>query len=533
MRLTTLFLAFLLFHTPSVWAKEANVLLFTIDSCRANRFGVYGYEKGTTPNIDAWARTGTVFGQAYSVSAWTAPGLVSILSGLYPPTHGINNRDQMGSPDLVTLPKIFREKGYRVPNLNFFTFAPYYLNLGLGEIAKDYFGSTEESTLLNWLEKNLGTDAQSPFFLWFHTTIVHQPYRPAPEALPDTRENLEKSPGIKAVLSGAIVPYGSTKFVEEDRAILDLLYDEEIRRVDRFFGDVLKLLKKSGELQNTLIILTADHGEELLDHGFVGHASTSLRAKLYEELIRIPLIISWPKTVPAGKVVNLPVSQIVIFPTVTQLLGVQLESPVAGIDLFSPIPKRPLFFESVIAGNQTPKNREKEWVRAVRKGRFKYISTGEIYDLQSDPGEKKNAADKHPELTRELDQELDGWLAETGELRASLFSRVPQAVRHTRTDSCPRIFTPGNGSTLDYDVHTGALLFDWSGDMTTAYLIQYDIGEGDHHVEGSYKIEGNHQIMGPLPRELWHDLKAWNPFRIRISPQDTEPCWSDWVTFYF
>jgi len=439
----------------------------------------------------------------------------------------------MGSPELVTLSKIFREKGYRVPNLNFFTFAPYYLNLGLGEIEKEYFGSTEESPLLNWLAKDLGTDSQPPFFLWFHTTIVHQPYRPAPETLPDTRENLEKSPGIKAVLSGAIVPFGSTQFVDADRAILDLLYDEEIRRVDRFFGDVIELLKRSGELENTLIILTADHGEELLDHDFVGHASTSLRAKLYEELIKIPLIISWPKTVPAGKVVNELVSQIDIFPTVTRLLDAQPKSPVAGVDLFSPIPERPLFFESVIAGNQTPKNREKEWVRAVRKGRYKYISTGEFYNLESDPGEKKDTADKHPELTKALGQELDNWLVETNGLKASTFNSLPQAVRQTGKGSCPRIFTPGNESTLDYDVHTGALLFDWSGDMSTPYLIEYDIGEGDHHVEGRYEIEGNHQILGPLPRELWHDLKAWNPFKIRISPQGTDPCWSDWVTFYF
>ena len=106
-------------------------------------------------------------------------------------------------------------------------------------------------------------------------------------------------------------------------------------------------------------------------------------------------------------------------------------------------------------------------------------------------------------------------------------------MQQSRKDTCPRIFTPGDGSTLDYDVHTGALLFDWSGDMSTPYLIEYDIGEGDHHVEGKYQIEGNHQILGPLPKELWHDLKAWNPFKFRISPQGSEPCWSDWVTFYF
>ena len=69
--------------------------------------------------------------------------------------------------------------------------------------------------------------------------------------------------------------------------------------------------------------------------------------------------------------------------------------------------------------------------------------------------------------------------------------------------------------------------------METTYLVEYDIGVGDHHVAGTYEVQGNHQIMGPLPKELWTDLKAWNPFRIRISPKTEPPCWSRWVEFRF
>ena len=226
-----------------------------------------------------------------------------------------------------------------------------------------------------------------PFFVWFHSTIVHQPYRPSVNVLPDTRENLEKSPGIKAVLNGAIVPFGSTRFSPEDKPILDLLYDEEMKRVDQLFEQALEILRDSNKLDETLVILTADHGEELLDHGFVGHASTSLNAKLFEELVHIPLIISWPVKVPAGQAIHTPVSQVDIFPTMTRLMNLDTDSEIDGTDLFSAPFDRPVFFESVAAGNQTPKDRTNEWVRALRSGRYKYLSSGQLFDLLLDPKE--------------------------------------------------------------------------------------------------------------------------------------------------
>ena len=518
---------------PPLLASRPNVVLFTIDSCRADRFGTYGYARDTTPRIDHWARTGTVFMNAYSVSAWTAPGLASLLTGLYPPVHGVNNRDRMGSEEMHTLPRLFRSLGYRVPNLNFFTFAPYYLNLGLGEIERRYFGEMEEEALLNWMEQNLVVGDERPFFLWFHTTLVHQPYRPPPDQLPAPLSELEKRPGIRAAMRGAIVPLGSTEFEPDDRPYLDALYDAEVRRADRLFGEMLDRLRDLELLDSTLVMVTADHGEELLDHGFIGHASTSLQAKLYEEIVRIPLMVSWPGRVPSGAVIGAPVSQIDVFPTLVRLFDLESPPGLQGIDLFRATPDRLLFFESVIAGNQTPKDRENEWIQAVRRGRWKYISTGELYDLLLDPEEKNSLADSKSALATELRGLIEGWLDEGRSLARRLFPEESGPLRVAVPTRCPRIHTPGDGTRLDYDVHTGALLFDWSGDMETVYLIEYDIGLGDHHVAGIYEVEGNHQILGPFPRELWGDLKAWNPFRIRVSPKQDPPCWSDWVEFQF
>ena len=513
-----------------------NVLLFSIDSCRADRFGVYGYEQDTTPVIDRWAESALVCTNAYSTSAWTAPGLVSILSGLYPPVHGVNNRDRMGSPELLTLPKLFKQREYVVPNLNFFTFAPYYLNLGVGKIQRKYFGDRAEDPFLNWLSAHLEQKQSKPFFLWTHITTVHQPYRTTPERLDQILEGSEPSPGIQAVMRGAIVPYGSVGFTNDDSIALNALYDDEIRRVDRFFGKILQNLERAGVLQNTLIILTADHGEELLDHGFVGHASTSLRARLYEEIIRIPLIISWPGRLEGTRLEG-PVSQIDILPTVAELLGWELPHYIQGKSLL-PSEKshlsasRPVFFESVIAGNQTSKENEQQWVRGIRQGRYKYVSTGELYDLELDPGEKTNLIGEDPETARRMADAVDKWLKDSQELGRNVYPPY-QAVKTRKSSKCPQIHTPGKGALLDYDLHTGALLFGWTGDMETEYLIEYDIGIGDHHVAGTYEVEGNHQILGPFTRELWGNLRAWNPFRFRVSPKADEMCWSKWREFQF
>ncbi len=514
----------------SVWAQ--NVLLFTVDSCRADRFGVYGCPRPNTPHIDAWAKTGTVFEQTYSVSAWTAPGLVSILTGLYPPAHGVNNRDRTGPPNLKTLLRILQEKGYRVPNLNFFTFAPYYRNLGLGKVERQYFDGKEGDELIHWLQANAGSSGKGPFFVWYHTTLAHQPYHPEPKDLPAPLAKLEKSPGIKAVLNGAIVPIGSAQFQPEDRPVLNQLYDAELKRVDNLFQSALEALKRKGALEDTLVVLTADHGEELLDHGFVGHASTSLQAKLYQELVRIPLIVSWPGKVPSGKRIETRASQIDILPTVLSQLGIQSDPELPGLDLFGDLPKRrALFFESVISGNQTIKEHENIWVRAIIDGDYKFISNDELYNLKNDPGEKVNLVEREPEIAAKLRGALDKWVQET--TTAAPAPNFSDPSWDPIRQECPVIQTPQNDATLSYDLHTGAVLLDWDGDMDTRYLVQYEIGEGDHYISGTFEMEGNHQLLGPLSPELWKNLKAWNPFRIRVSPRSANPCWSQWLTFRF
>ncbi|MBI4454878.1 MAG: sulfatase [Acidobacteria bacterium] len=596
-----------------------NILLFTIDSCNASRMSLYGNGVETTPTLDRWAQQATVFQQAHSVSAWTAPGLVSILSGTLPGVHGVDSRDRHAEGTLPTLLKIFQQQGYEVPNLNFFTFAPYYQNLGLPSIDRSYFTENDGDELLNYLDRN----AERPFFIWYHTTKVHQPYNPPEDVLKRILEmedevashrssvigqkeiagrqktNWDEALGtaaIQAVRNGAIVPRGSVKFQPGDQRALWAVYDGELYNMDAFFGRVLEKLRQKGVEGRTLVVLTADHGEELLEHGFVGHASTSLSAKLFEEVTHIPLIFRLPGQVKGRRISGL-VQQIDIAPTILDLLefpvpgtmqGASLkgllanESEVGGgekvkgrgnamtavqnaedlKDSYAAVPpgrsrsgkrmggrtkgtavplRSQLFLESVIAGNQTTKERESMWVKGIRTGALKYIqevSGGRItneylFNLNQDPREQKNLAPlRKRDVAHFRKQVLQTTVQNQGLRDQYSPPQFASKAADERVKECPTLEMPEPGQTLEYHLHTGAMLFQWKGDANVEYIIEYDIGLGDHQVAGQYEAKGNYQVLGPFPPELWISLKAWNPFKIRVAYAGTE-CWSEWRTFYF
>jgi arylsulfatase A-like enzyme len=644
---------------------------------------LYGNPVETTPNLDGWAQEATVFDHAYSVSAWTAPGLVSILAGVLPGVHGVDSRDRHTQESLPTLLKLFQHQGYQVPNLNFFTFAPYYQDLGLPAIDRSYFTQTDGDELLNYLERN----ADRPFFIWYHTTKVHQPYNPPDDVLKKIMQMVEsrrskvesrrskvesrkskvesrnskvasrrsqvsgqksarnsyrssvighqenphaidweeafKAPGIQAVRHGAIVPKGSVKFQRGDLPALLALYDGEIYNMDLFFGRVLDKLREKGLEERTLVIVTADHGEEMLEHGFVGHASTSLNAKLYEELTHIPLVFHLPGQKTGARVSGL-VQQIDIAPTLLDLMGLPVpeimqgrslkgavsseqvagrKSQAAGQEVGTATGQQPagkqeaggrrqeaagsrqtagesrqeagsgrqkaeggrqkaeggrqgaerrsvfhpeILLESSIAGNQTTKEREDLWLRGLRTKRFKYIQelkgatiTKEyLFDLNRDPREEKNLLALRKLEAARFRRRVTEMVKQNQALRqkylpAEALSNIEGRKSKVAVQvPCPVVEMPEPEQTLDYRLHTGAMLFQWRGDPNSEYVIEYDIGLGDHHVAGQYEAKGNYQILGPFPPELWVSLKAWNPFKIRVAYKGTQ-CWSAWRTFYF
>ncbi|MBI5796685.1 MAG: sulfatase-like hydrolase/transferase, partial [Planctomycetes bacterium] len=157
-------------------AKEdlPKILLFTVDACRPDHFGCYGYSRNTTPNIDKIASEGVLFTHAFSQSAWTTPGMISIFTSLYPPTHGVDAKDRTLKDDVLTLPRVLEENGYVAPVLPKFVDIQNYWHLGFDVVDKERFSGEEGEDLLKLLEAY----KDQRFFIWYHYHGLHLPYNP-------------------------------------------------------------------------------------------------------------------------------------------------------------------------------------------------------------------------------------------------------------------------------------------------------------------------------------------------------------------
>ena len=428
---------------PSVSASMAemtgnnrpNILLFTIDACRPDHFCCYGYNRNTTPNINKLAKEGVLFTHAFSQSAWTTPGMISIFTSLYPPTHGVDAKDRTLREDVLTLPKVLKGNGYVVPVLPKFVDIQNYWHLGFDAVDKERFQGGEGEDLLKLLEAY----KDQRFFIWYHYHGLHLPYNPQNPYDKIFQDDISGSlpaetESIALVKTKSVIKNGSVSFNSAEKKAVVALYDGQIRQLDDYMGQLTERMKQWGILDNTMFIITSDHGEELFEHGFIGHASTSLNAKLYDEIIRIPLIIWWPKKIK-HKVVGELVQQIDIMPTILDMLGMP---PFEGLQGYSLLPSiegkpannsRPVFCETILGGFQSTKEMEEIRLRCVRTKEWKLIYTNtpasdvsrgglnegkyELYNLSSDPKEERNVFENHPDVVKELKKKLLQWIETT------------------------------------------------------------------------------------------------------------------------
>ena len=418
-------------------AKEdlPNILLFTVDACRPDHFGCYGYSRNTTPNIDKIASEGVLFTQAFSQSAWTTPGMISIFTSLYPPIHGVDAKDRTLKDDVLTLPRVLKENGYVAPVLPKFVDIQNYWHLGFDVVDKERFSGEEGEDLLKLLEAY----KDQRFFIWYHYHGLHLPYNPQNPYDKIFQEDIfsgvsAETEAVTLVKAKSVIKNGSVSFNSTERKVVVALYDGQVRQLDDYMKQLMERMKQWSILDNTLIIITSDHGEELFEHGFIGHASTSLNAKLYDEIIHIPLIIWWPKKIK-HKVVGDLVQQIDIMPTILDMLGIP---PFEGLQGYSLVPSiqgkpannlRPVFCETILGGFQSTKEMEEIRLRCVRTKEWKliYINTPasdvsrgglnegkyELYNLRSDPKEERNIFENHPDVVKELKKKLFQWIETT------------------------------------------------------------------------------------------------------------------------
>ena len=395
-----------------------SVVLITIDTLRADRLGCYGYERQTSPHIDALARQSTLFERAYTSLPRTTQSIGSILTGRHPRSHGARGLFSNLPAVNRTLAEILKEAGYETAAVVSNTF----LRPGQGfEQGFDRYDnperrwdadSAEEVTAAAtaWLD---GRHGDGSFFLWVHYLDPHWRYEPAPPldrafdpdfAGPFTvYSDLDAGRLTKGqVIFGDVVPQRQAEH-------LKALYDGEIARTDAAVGALLERLQRVPE--PLLLVLTADHGESLGEHGYhFAHGEY-----LYESGLRIPLLMRFPGRLPQGVRVKELAMNIDIAPTILALLGVAgmqgvegrplLIPASAGADLFQPAPGRPLVLAESDFQLIHPENPRYHipgpagrWTSAS-DGRYKLIviprqggDEVEMYDLQEDPGETQDLA---------------------------------------------------------------------------------------------------------------------------------------------
>lgn len=547
--------------SPPDQAPDLNVLLLTIDSLRPDHLGCYGYPRETSPNLDRLARDGVRFAQVINQTAWTTPSLVSVLTALYPETHGVDGRDKSTPLGLRTPMRALQRWGYAVPALCYLIALPECSNLG--------FTSVQEKDLFRWLEQN----RHRRFFVWSHLEGPHLPYNPAPPFdrmfVPDGRVSLEEERADLAVIQReTVIPRQKWTFRESSSAAVAALYDGEVRQTDEEVGRLLAKLEALGLGDKTLIVVTADHGEELFDHGFVGHASTSLAGTLYDEVIRVPLIMRLPGVLPAGTVVEAQIEGIDVMPTIFAVLGLP---PLLGVQGESLLPlvqgkrnswRAYAFSETLSCGRQCREGDVGTKLRAVRTQQWKLIafpdSEGEryeLYNLQSDPDERKNVFSREPRVAAQLRQNLAQWQALAALRRQELLMETARSAtpgqdrpfdlaqdkpvgldqypEHGGSLARPVVLPPQADETLSYEQEVGRVRLAWVGDPATTYEVQYDVGVAEHHLEGVLTVMGTRKEFGPLTRTVWDLLPLYNPFRFRVRETRCGQgrCWSDWLRF--
>ncbi|NIL99663.1 MAG: sulfatase-like hydrolase/transferase [Acidobacteria bacterium] len=350
-------------------AAGMNVLVITIDTLRADRLGCYGHAGAETPVIDALAQTGLLFEQATTVSPITLPSHASIFTGINIPDHGVrhNGTFRLG-PENTTLAERFAASGYDTAAFisAFVLDRRFGLNQGFADY-DDRFervldpgpGSYAErpadavtARAMGWLQARANAQRDNPFFAWVHYFDPHGPYEPP-------------SPFAERFSS---VPY-----------------DGEIAFVDHELGRLIEALRQLGALEDTLILLTSDHGEGLGEHDEATHGDL-----IYDSTMRVPWILSNPRLFPKGKLVRDRLAATIdIAPTIAAMTGIEMNARVDGVDLTAtPIKGRTVYLETLaplLDYGWAP-------LHGLRRIDSKFIQAPqpEFYDLITDPAELNN-----------------------------------------------------------------------------------------------------------------------------------------------
>lgn len=406
-------------------ASRPDILLYLVDTLRADHLGSYGYRRPISPQFDAWAARSLVFEQAIAQSSWTRSSVASLMTGLWPRDHGANRRDEALSAAVTTLAEHLHEAGYAtagfVTNPN--VAAPFGFDQGFEHYA--YLGVTTKAAAVNeaalaWLEAR--TDDR-PLLLYLHTIDPHAPYDPPTEV----RQRL--APLVDAATASrslAILDDLQAGRSADDPALLEALgalYDAEIASNDTAFGALLDGLDRRD--RRTAVVFVSDHGEEFREHGNLQHGHS-----LHHESVHVPLALSLPEAMP-GRVV-VPVDHLDLFRTLLAIGGAGSETEIGGRDLrtVAAAPDdgaadRPIFSYLHLDGPPRASVRHGGWTLTVQLTDEGTAVLPRLYRTATDPGEREEVGDAHP-VRR-------GFLLAL--LRARLLTRPARAAEPVRIDA--------------------------------------------------------------------------------------------------
>lgn len=371
--------------------SRPHILIYMVDTLRADHLGVYGWHRDTSPHLDRLAGDGVVFETAYAPSSWTRASVASLLTGLPPVEHGATSRRHRLPPRLKLVSEHLSGLGYRthavvtnphvVEHWGFDQGFDRFVVLGTDD---ERWADVDAGRVNRELQDLLPGPEAPPTFLYVHTIDPHAPNDPVEPY--DRLFTEEPRPALRV---GRLDPGVDPAELEN----LVALYDAEIRYADDHFGELIEELRRRGVYDDTLIVFVSDHGEEHLDHGRGGHGQ-----QLFEEVVRVPLVVKFPGGELAGRRVEVPASLLDVAPTVLRAAGDEVAPELDGIDLArmarepSEAAGRPLFLDLELRRYDDTLH----VARGVVYRGHKYIEEvlpeprRMLFDLASDPGEKRN-----------------------------------------------------------------------------------------------------------------------------------------------
>ena len=419
------------------------VILIIGDTLRRDHLDLYGYGRPTAPVLSRMAGEGVFFQDTQSQASWTKVSVPSILTSLYPTTHGITQIPDRMPASAVTIAEAYRQAGYATWATSSVAFSGQMSNLHQGvEVLHESASVRDEGIktarpfsdrLLSWLEEH----REVPFFVFLHVMDPHSPFEPRPPY-----NNLWADPTMKEVYQREMdrarefMPEGLMKVQgmptrgEMEQADIDIepylsheydWYDGSIRGMDAEIGRLMEKLDQLGLAERTLVAFISDHGEEFLEHGRHWHGNS-----VYGEMTNVPLILHWPAHLTAGKVVEETVQSIDLMPTLLELSLLsppetaqgQSLVPLLGEGFPEPWQSRPAFSERVRQGTRSDDDDTQVDSLAIVTDGWKLIHNVkkpddfpeyELFDHHNDPLNLQDVAQENPEVVERLSRQLDEW----------------------------------------------------------------------------------------------------------------------------